>query len=285
MRKYRKWVMTLGLVAAAPSVGLAGPFDFVRNDSGKQAAGMTNQEVAEQVAQRLGKANIKGAEVEIIYLDGTLTLKGDAPTADMKALIGRMASTVNGVRTLKNEMTVAGAAAPATRTPRPRMRPAVKVPVRPVVKSAAYQARPGMKPMVRPTSQKAVAPPPAPAATPAPATPPMPPRTMRPRPAAVPPAPPAWAHGGAAATGAVYDQPAMPNYAWPTYAAYPNYAALTYPRQYSASAWPYIGPFYPYPQVPLGWRDVTLQWDDGHWFLDFNQRTERWWWFFNPKNW
>jgi hypothetical protein len=66
-----------------------------------------------------------------------------------------------------------------------------------------------------------------------------------------------------------YDNPQMPGYAWPSYAAYPNYAALTYPKQYSPSAWPYIGPFYPYPQVPLGWRKVTLEWDDGWWFLDF----------------
>ena len=66
-----------------------------------------------------------------------------------------------------------------------------------------------------------------------------------------------------------YDNPQMPDYAWPSYAASPNYAALTYPQQYSASAWPYIGPFYPYPQVPLGWRKVTLEWDDGWWFLDF----------------
>lgn len=66
-----------------------------------------------------------------------------------------------------------------------------------------------------------------------------------------------------------YDNPQMPGYAWPSYAAYPNYGALTYPQQYSASAWPYIGPFYPYPQVPLGWRKVTLEWDDGWWMLDF----------------
>src|SRR5690606_15231846 len=39
-----------------------------------------------------------------------------------------------------------------------------------------------------------------------------------------------------------YDNPQMPGYAWPSYAAYPNYAALTYPTQYSPSAWPYIGP-------------------------------------------
>ena len=69
-----------------------------------------------------------------------------------------------------------------------------------------------------------------------------------------------------------YDSPQMPGYAWPSYAANPNYAALTYPKQYSPAAWPYIGPFYPYPQVPLGWRKVTLEWDDGWWFLDFKDQ-------------
>lgn len=66
--------------------------------------------------------------------------------------------------------------------------------------------------------------------------------------------------------------PNMPNYAWPSYASYPNYAALQYPTQYSPTAWPYIGPFYPYPQVPLGWRRVSLEWDDGWWWVDFDER-------------
>lgn len=70
--------------------------------------------------------------------------------------------------------------------------------------------------------------------------------------------------------GANYDNAHLPNYAWPSYAAYPNYAAVSYPTQYSPTAWPYIGPFYPYPQVPLGWRKVTLEWDDGWWMLDFS---------------
>lgn len=74
-----------------------------------------------------------------------------------------------------------------------------------------------------------------------------------------------------------YDQPCLPNYAWPSYAAYPNYAAVTYPKQYSPTAWPYIGPFYPYPQVPLGWRKVTLEWDDGWWFLDFKDQPASCW--------
>jgi hypothetical protein len=80
---------------------------------------------------------------------------------------------------------------------------------------------------------------------------------------------PAYGGQGAGVAAARYDQPNMPCHAWPSYAAYPNYAAVTYPRQYSPTAWPYIGPFYPYPQVPLGWRKVTLEWDDGWWQLDF----------------
>lgn len=77
---------------------------------------------------------------------------------------------------------------------------------------------------------------------------------------------------GAAQVPARYDHPNLPGYAWPSYAAYPNYAAVTYPKQYSPTAWPYIGPFYPYPQVPLGWRKVTLKWDDGWWQLNFKSK-------------
>jgi hypothetical protein len=84
---------------------------------------------------------------------------------------------------------------------------------------------------------------------------------------------PAYVPGtGGGVAPATYDQPSLPGYAWPSYAAYPNYASLTYPKQYSPTAWPYIGPFYPYPQVPLGWRKVTLEWDDGWWMLDFKNR-------------
>ena len=69
------------------------------------------------------------------------------------------------------------------------------------------------------------------------------------------------------------DSANLPGYSWPSYAAHPNYAGVSYPGQYSASAWPYIGPFYPYPQVPLGWRKVSLEWDDGFWHLDFHDKS------------
>ncbi|NLX94639.1 MAG: BON domain-containing protein [Rhodopirellula sp.] len=81
----------------------------------------------------------------------------------------------------------------------------------------------------------------------------------------------------AAAAPMAYDQPHLPGYAWPGYAAYPNYAGVTYPKQYSPAAWPYIGPFYPYPQVPLGWRKATLEWHDGWWFLDFDDGASHNW--------
>ncbi len=61
--------------------------------------------------------------------------------------------------------------------------------------------------------------------------------------------------------------PKLPPYAWPTYAPYNNYSRVAYPSAYPYNAFPYIGPFYPFPKVPLGWRKVVLEWDDGHWFL------------------
>jgi hypothetical protein len=69
--------------------------------------------------------------------------------------------------------------------------------------------------------------------------------------------------------------PGYPNYAWPSYAPYPNFSAVGYPTVYPWQAWPNIGPFYPYPEVPLDWRAVTLRWDDGIWWLDFKRNYTR----------
>lgn len=94
-----------------------------------------------------------------------------------------------------------------------------------------------------------------------------------------------YGHPGQGASQTVYNMPNMPDNAWPAMAKYPNSAQISYPKQYSASAWPYIGPFYPYPQVPLGWRSAQLAWDDGQWVLKFSPQTDKWWWFMNPENW
>lgn len=71
--------------------------------------------------------------------------------------------------------------------------------------------------------------------------------------------------------------PAMPPYAWPTYAPYPNYSRVAYPTHYPYNSWPYIGPVYPYPKVPLGWRSVKLEWQDGTWWYSRVGHPHDWW--------
>src|SRR5262249_36129470 len=56
--------------------------------------------------------------------------------------------------------------------------------------------------------------------------------------------------------------PPLPPYAWPTYAPYNNYSRVAYPLAYNYEQWPFIGPMYPFPRVPLGWRSVSLTWED-----------------------
>jgi hypothetical protein len=82
-----------------------------------------------------------------------------------------------------------------------------------------------------------------------------------------------------AAPPAPYDvnTPKMPPYAWPTYAPYNNYSRVAYPEAYPYNAWPFIGPVYPFPKVPLGWRSVKLQWEDGHWWYSRVGHPYDWW--------
>jgi hypothetical protein len=80
---------------------------------------------------------------------------------------------------------------------------------------------------------------------------------------------------GPAGGGAGAVQGGAPNYAWPSYAPQGNFSAVGYPTAYPWQAWPNIGPFYPYPEVPLDWRAVTLRWDDGIWWLDFKKHYTR----------
>src|SRR5437763_980589 len=71
--------------------------------------------------------------------------------------------------------------------------------------------------------------------------------------------------------------PPLPPYAWPTYAPYNNHSRVAYPNLYPYESFPFIGPFYPFPKVPLGWRSVTLQWEDGHWWYGRNATGHDWW--------
>ena len=71
--------------------------------------------------------------------------------------------------------------------------------------------------------------------------------------------------------------PPMPPYAWPTFAPYNNYSRVAYPNANAYEQWPFIGPMYPFPKVPLGWRSVTLTWEDGHWWFRRSPSGHDWW--------
>lgn len=212
-------------------------------------ASADDQAIARHIIQRLksaqDKGELKGFQVDLEVKDGTVWFRGNVASAAQEQLVlrtGQMApgavKVVDGISVKTARIATATYQEPTTHTYQGAAH-------RRIAPSAMSQTP---VPMTV-ASHGRVAP------------------TRGPRPMTAGP----MAHPGHMA-GATSDHPQMPGYAWPSYAAHPNYGAVTYPRQYSPTAWPYIGPFYPYPQVPLGWRKVTLEWDDGWWMLDFHDR-------------
>ncbi|MCS7237467.1 MAG: BON domain-containing protein [Thermoguttaceae bacterium] len=267
-----------------------------------------NQELADRIAANLRESGqLRNYRIEIRVEDGTAILQGSVANMEQMNTALRIAAQTDGVARVINRLTVSTTEAggvenppspPRLLTPMPTQAPQAEqavaqapAPSPSVEVVPASTAEPGPGLLIPPNrqvelqratnssavSRTAKVTEPAPAQEPAQVVlipsaamlgnRPLPIAYVQPRqdgapgyvmPVAAGPAP------------MVYNQPYLPNYAWPSYAAYPNYAALTYPRQYSPTAWPYIGPFYPYPQVPLGWRRVSLEWHDGWWFLDFD---------------
>ena len=265
-----------------------------------------DQEIARQVAAALKSqkenGDLKGFRVNLSVDRGTVWLEGDVASRDQRLMVLDAARRIPGVKQVVNELEVRkqDPALLVSQTTEPASQPAVAAASQ-VAPIPVAETKPApvaeTAPQVIPEAVVAAKP-----ATPAPAVgtavAPQQPQGLVAAPAAqlaqVPAGyqqvgqpvpmtyvaqvqPPAYVPGHAASVPSPvartrYDHPQMPSYAWPTYASHPNYAAVTYPKQYSPTAWPYIGPFYPYPQVPLGWRKVTLEWDDGWWQLDFKNR-------------
>jgi len=272
------------------------------------AAWADNQQMADQIAAKLrDSGQLQGYKIGIKYQEGTAWLQGQVRSQQQMKAAMKLAFEAPGVSRVVNKLSVNEATASSKPQPSSVSRFArtkgqtsgVQNPLRsansslasnglrqllPGQSSPSAAAQPIETPQPVSESQAAI---PQTASqgvvqTSHPRTPvvpvanrqpvggnPMPVGYMQPMGDGTTPIP-AYVPGvGGGVAPAQYDEPNMPNYAWPSYASYPNYAALTYPKQYSATAWPYIGPFYPYPQVPLGWRKVTLEWDDGWWHLDF----------------
>ena len=268
----RRFVLSLamtGIAALAPNFALAG-----------------DQETAQQIADGLrGSGQLVDYSIAVKYKKGAAVLVGRVASEDQKTTAEYLAKGMPGVKKVVNKLeikpTATQAAVARGRRAGPAVRPAVSTRAAAVqLASEEYEVEEPM--LAAPTPVRPVrmqrAPRPMGVALGAPGQ--FVPMQARPAPGARlarangalqgRPIPTHVPRGQTGVAPARYDQPHMPNHAWPAYAAYPNYAAVTYPRQYSPTAWPYIGPFYPYPQVPLGWRKVTLEWDDGWWMLDFD---------------
>lgn len=294
-RMFGGWLVAVA-VALLPTGALAG-----------------NQEVAEQIAAALkNSGKLHSYRIGVKYQDGTAWLKGQVASRDQMATAMQLAFSVPGVTRVVNNLTVASETtneAPATAqrvasqfVPTSRPQIAMTGLQEPVLTAPEPPSRPEVAPMeshepVLTAPERPSQPEVAMTGLQEPTLAPKPSREQtEPQPQVVKPARPmplgysqplpiaqannrtASAQPMAIPSGAAparYDQPNMPNYAWPSYSPYPNYASLTYPKQYSPTAWPYIGPFYPYPQVPLGWRKVTLEWHDGWWALDFDDGTAK----------
>ncbi len=84
-------------------------------------------------------------------------------------------------------------------------------------------------------------------------------------------------NGPGPGAGLALNPPTMPPYAWPTYAPYNNYSRVAYPQEYPYAAFPYIGPMYPFPKVPLGFRAIKLEWEDGHWWYGRTATKRDYW--------
>ncbi|MFN0198129.1 MAG: BON domain-containing protein [Planctomycetaceae bacterium] len=352
MVKYRKWFLSLGLMAATPGLTFADPPSSPDVDEQPSAqAGSEdvsadekaeNQKTAERIAKALRKARLAGFNIDISYKQGVATLSGKISDEKQKMKVSQVVSGVPGVQMIDNRLEVkdsrpvgglqqAGyeshsgadgrniqltaqqqfAASGSNQQIAEGVAKALSaakfsgydIEVRvqsgtailrgsvdnDEARERAYRVAsrvPGVQGVDNqlrvPGEQQAQ----ASNAFPPQQGPIHPAMYQGGDPNAMMGPPPSYGHPGVGnASHMMYNNPNLPEYAWPSYASYPNSAQVTYPKEYSASAWPYIGPFYPYPQVPLGWRKVSLEWDDGHWNLDFNSRTDRWWWFVNPKNW
>ena len=216
----------------------------IQQVSAERTSAPSNQQVAEQIGGSLRQVGLAGLPIRIRFDKGIVTLNGPVESAAQGQAAAQAAGSVPGVKSVQNDLEVTQAALQTAFAP-PQMIPAS---YGQQFAPAGFQQPPSAQ-MSQPSPQMSQV-----SAGPA-------------------------AMGGAG----VFSHPQLPSHAWPAYAQYPNSAAVSYPTQYSASAFPYIGPFYPYPQVPMGWREVKLEWDDGFWNLNFNKKESVWDVLFSPS--
>jgi hypothetical protein len=199
-----------------------------------------HQQLAELVAQRLQQSGqLRCFQIDVNVHHGLVDLIGQVTDEGQRDLAVRIAQSVPGVQRVREQLTF--------RNP---------------VKLA--QATAGDKPSLQepaPLLRKDL-------------DAPVGPNVRPPEPTPIFQAPPPGVPG---APGGMQQAPPLPPYAWPTYAAYNNYSRVGYPTVYPYQSWPFIGPMHPFPKVPLGWRSITLEHFDGHWWYGRNSTGHDFW--------
>jgi hypothetical protein len=202
----------------------------------------SNQQLADAIANRLTSLAVaQGADISMNTQEGVVTLTGFARDLAQKNTILDEVRVIPGVKLVRDGIKVMNAGLEQVQAV-----------------GDAPSALPALGPVAQPMTQAA------------------PPSGAVPNPAegnpVVEPTPLGAVPGVMAGTA-----PPLPPYAWPTYAPYNNYSRVAYPQAYPYNAFPFIGPFYPFPKVPLGWRSVKLEWEDGHWWLGKTSAPHDYW--------
>jgi hypothetical protein len=249
-RRFKVLAATVGLWMAHSLPGLASPPDQPVEPSRislpgqplQPATAPANQQLADSIAAALrDSGRMSGYAVDIHVVKGDVELTGTVASIAQRDEALRIVRGVPGVESVRDGLTLTAPVTPVTATTQPA-----------IVEPRALPSGP----VEGPTGPGIGAQPPEP----------MP--IFR--------APP-QAPGFAGPAAAQMPPPPMPPYSWPTYAPYNNFSRVAYPTLYPYQSWPFIGPVYPFPKVPLGWRSIQLKWEDGHWWYGRTACGHDWW--------
>ncbi|NOX55677.1 MAG: BON domain-containing protein [Planctomycetes bacterium] len=97
MRRFGKWVLTLGIIGVAPGLAMAGPLSLLglsRGSSDQVAATNPNQVAAERIAKALRAGGFKGSDIQVQFRDGTAVLIGSVATVQQRKQVEALARAV-----------------------------------------------------------------------------------------------------------------------------------------------------------------------------------------------
>jgi hypothetical protein len=213
-----------------------------QGSASRSADTSANQQLADRIVTQLRQSPLlQRYHIEVVVEEGTVDLAGQVSDPAQRDEVLRVVRSLAGVTNVRDRLDVQGDSS--------------------VERAAAVQP-----PLQEPGRLLGPGAPPAGNGS---AGPPAPPGAHQ-EPYPIFHAPPGLA-------AAAMNPPPLPPYAWPTFAPYNNYSRVAAPTVYPPQAFPFIGPFYPFPKVPLGWRKVQLEWVDGHWWYGRRASGHDWW--------